>query len=268
MPVIALASQKGGVGKTTVALNLSLSLAARGWRTLLIDADPQGSIGLSLQGSTRTRAGLLECLRDKRPLHESILATRVPNLTILPVGQVGEIRPDDWTSIFEERASLARLLQQAESQNDAVVVDTASGMYGPTLEVLRRCRYVLAPLQAEPLALRTTAQVLGAIGHLKSDGAATELVGFVVTMLNAHQAVPLAVAEEAWGRLPQHLVFDAILPRDPVFLDASAKGVPLGLLSKRRPALAAAFDQIAAELERRIGLKKEEADDEPLSLVD
>lgn len=268
MPVIALASQKGGVGKTTVALNLSLALANRGWKVALIDADPQGSIGLSLRGSARTRAGLMECLRDKRPVQEAALTTRVSNLSILPFGQIGNLRPSEWSALFEDRAALAQLFQQAAGQYDVVLVDTSSGMYGLTLEVLRQVRYLLVPLQAEPLALRTIAQVLQSIGGLREEGAPIELAGVVVTMFNSQQSIPVAITEEVWDRLPAHLVFDAILPRDPIFLEASAQGVPLGLLSKKPPAMAATFDQIAAELERRIGLKKEESYDEPIPLMD
>jgi chromosome partitioning protein len=268
MPVIALASQKGGVGKTTVALNLSLSLAARGWQVLLLDADPQGSIGLSLQGSARTRAGLVECLRDKRPLEQTAISTRVPNLALLPVGQVAEMRPSECATLLEDWASVGRLLQEAGARNDVVLVDTGSGFYGPTLEVLRQAEWILVPVQAEPLALRTLTQVLQAIGRLRDEGGAAELAGFVLTMLNARHSVPRTVVAEAFAQIPPHLLFDTILPRDPVFLEASAKGVPLGLLSRRRPALAATFDQLAGELERRVGFKKDEAHDEPIPLVD
>ena len=80
--VVAVASQKGGVGKTTLPLNLGYALARRGWKTLLVDADPQGCLGLSIRGDLRRRPGLAEVLNG-RPLAETAVTARLPQLSLL-----------------------------------------------------------------------------------------------------------------------------------------------------------------------------------------
>jgi chromosome partitioning protein len=143
-----------------------------------------------------------------------------------------------------------------------------SGMSGPTGAVLRCSDFVLVPLQAEPLALRSMHQVLDAVGHLRAEGAPLVIAGFLLTMLQSRQEFSLAVAQETWSSLPAHLVLEAFVPRDPAFLESSGHGVPVGLLRKRPPAVAMVFDQIAGELEPRLGLTLEDDQDAPIPLLD
>jgi len=266
MVVLAIAGQKGGVGKTTVALNLSLAMASRGWRTLLIDTDPQGAIGRSLQGGVHERSGLAECLKGEVSLGEAALQTRREELAVLPVGQVSVREMDNWKPELDR--ALAGLLAVAAGHFDLVVVDTMSGMSGPTQAVLRHADFLLVPLQAEPLALRSMHQVLEAVGQLREEGVPLVLAGFLLTMLQSRQDFSLAVAQEAWSSLPAHLVLEAFVPRDAAFLESSGHGVPVGLLRKRPPAVAMVFDQIAGELEPRLGLTSEDDEDAPIPLLD
>jgi chromosome partitioning protein len=266
MIVLAIAGQKGGVGKTTVALNLSLALASRGWQTLLVDTDPQGAVGRSLQGGVHERRGLAECLRGDLSLDEAALKTRREQLEVLPVGQLSGREMDNWKPELER--ALAGVLEQAASRFDLAVVDTMSGMLGPTRAVLRHADFLLVPLQAEPLALRSMHQVLEAVGQLREEGAPLVLAGFLLTMLQSRQEFSLAVAQEAWSSLPAHLVLEAFVPRDAAFLESSGHGVPVSLLRKRPPAVAMVFDQIAGELEPRLGLTLEDDQDAPIPLLD
>ncbi|MFV1994398.1 MAG: ParA family protein, partial [Verrucomicrobiales bacterium] len=86
MRVLTITSQKGGVGKTTVAINLAYSLARRGWRTLLVDTDPQGAVGLSLSRRARECRGFYDALEGRATAHEAVLETRLPELKIMPAG--------------------------------------------------------------------------------------------------------------------------------------------------------------------------------------
>jgi chromosome partitioning protein len=266
MIVLAIAGQKGGVGKTTVALNLSLALASRGWRTLLVDTDPQGAIGRSLQGGVHERNGLAECLKGDLSLDEAALKTRREQLEVLPVGKLTAREMEDWRAELDR--ALATVLAQAQRRFELVVVDTMSGMSGPTRAVLRHSDFVLVPLQAEPLALRSMHQVLEAVGQLREEGVPLVIAGFLLTMLQSRQELSLAVAQETWTSLPTQLVLEAFVPRDAAFLESSAHGVPVGLLRKRPPAVANVFDQIAGELEPRLGLALEDDQDAPIPLVD
>lgn len=262
MTTLAVTSQKGGVGKTTLALNLALSFARRGWKTLLVDADPQGSVGHSLQGSGHGK-GFYDCVYEGLGVDDLALRTRLPNLAILTAGHGVALDVS-----AEPARPPAEVLSEAAGTNDLVLVDTASGMYGATLDVLGGADHLLVPIQAEPLAIRTIAYVLDAVEFLRRRKPTLDVAGFVITMLNSRQEASLAVAQESWSTLPTSLMLDGYVPRDPTFLDASASGVPVGLLSKRPPAVASVFDQLAAEIEGRIALgSTSHEDDEPIPLL-
>ena len=267
MPSLVVCSQKGGVAKTTLALNLSCAFAQRGHRTLLIDADPQGSIGLSLRGSPGGAAGLAEVVRGDAPLSRAAAATRIPGLAILRAGRIAEEERIAGEARLADGRDFCRVLADASGAHDLVVVDTPSGPSGPGVGALRHADFALLPLQAEPLALRSLPRVLDLIGALRENGARVEVAGIVLTMLQTRADGSLDVAQEAWRRLPAELVLETFLPRDPVFLDASARGAPLMLLSRRPPPMAAVFTQMAGELETRMRLGAHDDADEPLSLL-
>lgn len=268
MLTLVVCSQKGGVGKTTLALNLSCAFAERGQRTLLIDADPQGSIGQSLRGSPADAAGLAEVVRGETTLARAASTTRLPGLVILRAGQIAEDDRLEWEARMADGRDFARVLAALEPTYDLVVVDTPSGPAGPGVGALRNADYALLPLQAEPLALRSLPRILDLIGGLREAGARVEIAGIVLTMLQTREDGSLDVAQEAWRRLPAHLVLESYLPRDPLFLKASARGVPLGLLTRRPPPVAAVFAQMAGEIETRMRMGPSDDDaDEPLSLL-
>jgi len=267
MVSLVICSQKGGVAKTTLALNLSCAFAQGGHRTLLVDADPQGSIGLSLRGSPAAAAGLAEVLRGDTTLARAAATTRLTGLSILRAGQIAEEDRIAWETRLADGSDFGRLLMATAAAYDLVVIDTPSGPSGPGVGALRQADYALLPLQAEPLALRSLPRVLDLIGSLRESGARVQVAGIVLTMLRTRSDGSLDVAQEAWRRLPADLVLEAFLPRDDVFLEASARGAPLLLLSRRPPPLAAVFAQMAGELETRMRLHAHDDADESLSLL-
>jgi chromosome partitioning protein len=254
-------------------LNLTCALARRGWKSLLVDTDPQGAVGLSIKGAeSRGKGGLVACLAGELAVSEAAVSTTLPELALLPIaGNGGEppgSRPSGLWEALADREAVGRILEQARAGYEVVVVDTPSGLSGATRSVLECADYLLVPLQAEPLALRAIPQILTAVAEVRAGGAPLQMAGFILTMLNSASDVSLSVAQESWGSLPTDLVLSSFVPRDPAFLKASALGVPLYLLSRRPPAVASVFDQTAAELEPRLGLSREDEDDEPLSLLD
>jgi len=267
LTTLAIASQKGGVGKTTVALNLSFSLSRRRWKTLLVDTDPQGSVGQSIKNAVRAGKGLAAYLGGTE-LADAVIRTKLDGFDLLIAGESPMMLAAHATSSSGLAAGIRRVVEEAEQSYDVIVLDTPSGMYGITETVLRQAEFLLVPLQAEPLALRSTRQVIDVIGDLRRDGAPVSIVAFVITMLNSRNEVSLNVAQESWSMLPTDLVLDGFVPRDAAFLHASAYGVPLGLLSKRPPPVATVFDQIAIEMETRMGLLEEEEIEGPISLLD
>lgn len=264
-----IASQKGGVGKTTVALNTAFALARRGWRTLVVDTDPVGAIGLSLTRRMAEAPGLAEYVARTHRLNQVIVQTKLPELSVLPVGRIAADEGMSFQALLADGTILSHFLRETGDAYDLVVFDTPSGFGGSTLGAMRVSHHVLCPVQAEPIAARSAVRILDVIGSLRAKGAHVELLGFLLTMLQAGDASSMAVAEDLWRSLPQDLVLDANIPRDSSFLEASAAGVPLGLLRRRAPPAALIFDQLAAEIEVKSGLAEtKEGTNEPISLVD
>ena len=164
---LVIASQKGGVGKTTVALNLAVALAERGQRTLLVDLDPQGAVGLSLAKGDTELAGLAELLTETAPVDEAVVATRLSGLSLLSRGRL------DATDVpaFEEEVSRAGALDNAlddsETACDVTVLDTPSGLGRITLAALGAADFVLLAFQTESLALRSVGQALQVVEHVQ-----------------------------------------------------------------------------------------------------
>lgn len=256
---LAIASGKGGVGKTTIALNLSLAMAKRGRRTLLIDTDPLGAVGASVDGAAMAGKGLVPWVFGRSGFEEAILGTGVEGFDLLVYGGTeanaaasGRAAPLEFR-VEETMAAIGR----AAELYDLVVVDTPAG-FGPTSrEAVATCQYVLVPLQAEPLALRGVPGYLEYLAALRSgkatSGGGSAIAGFVLSQVDSRSEVSLAVSQESWNRVPGDLVLDAYVPRDATFLRASAEGVPVALLGDPPPAVAAVFDRITAELEPRLG---------------
>ncbi len=265
---VAALSHKGGVGKTTVSLNLCYALARRGHRVLLVDVDPQGAIGFSLSGRTSTSEGLVGWMKSGTDLANYVLQTKLPELSVLPVGDLPAEELESWVSSMSDGSRLKEVLSWAEERFDVVFIDTPAGGSGPSSGTLASVDYVLIPLQAEPLALRTLPATLRAINAAKSRGHRVQLAAVILTMTKLRSEVSGAVAQEVWASLSGDLVLETHIPRDPVFAEASAAGVPVGLLRRRPPPVAAVFDHIAAELEPRLGLIQEGVDDGPIHLLD
>jgi chromosome partitioning protein len=252
---IATASQKGGVGKTTVCINLAYALARRGWKTLVVDADPQGGIGLSLSRGTRVRRGFHDLMMRNGEARTHILPTRLPELSILPCGDAAAfLKAGGRVERAPER--LRSLLRQVELLGyDCVLLDTAAGMSGLTEVVVRGSEWVLIPQQAEPLAVRSLPLLLETLGRFRAEGSSTRVAGILLTMLSSTLDASVKVARELRQMLPATLLFSQAIPRDTLFLEASALGLPIALLRRNPPPVALLFDQIAAELEERIGLQ-------------
>lgn len=269
MLAFTIASQKGGVGKTTVALNTAFALARRGWRTLVVDTDPVGAVGLSLTRRMAEAPGLAEYVARTHRLGQVVVQTKLPELAILPVGRVAPDEGMAFQNLLADGTILSRFISEVGSRFDLVVFDTPSGFGGSTLGAMRVSRHVLCPVQAEPIAARSVLSVLDVIGAMRAKGSEVELLGFLITMLQSRDENSAAVADDLWRSLPRELILDASIPRDPVFLEASAAGVPVGLLRRRAPPASLIFDQLAAEIEAKSELAAaKEGGDDPIALVD
>lgn len=263
---IAFASLKGGVGKTTTALNSAFAFARRGARTLLVDTDPQGAIGLSLEG-VGERPGLAASIASGSPALDGIVKTRLAELHLLPIGQVDTLDVDRFAQDVRDTDALGRLIDASQRAYDFVLFDTPAGLGGMTRLAFEAVDNVITVVQCEPLALRSLPRLLELLARLREAGGSCGLLGVVGNMSSFRDPVMLASLEELWS-LYRDQVFDTAIPRDAAFLQASRAGVPLGLLSRRAPAVAAVFDSLVAEIEARLGVTEGGEDDGPIRLVE
>lgn len=245
---IAVASQKGGVGKTTVSLNLALALAERGRSTLLVDLDPQGGVGHALAKPDAELVGLADVLAGTATVADAVLPTHAPGLSLLPRGRLDPVDVCELELMLHSPGRLEEVLDQADAGFDITLIDTPSGLGMPTRAALRVADYVLLPLQAERLALRSVAQLLRVIEHVRAtDNPRLELLGVLPTMADKQREPSVAVLVDAWNDLTA--VLDTIVPRHEVFAQASEAGVPLGFLGGALSPEARRFDMLAEELE-------------------
>ena len=251
---LAIVSQKGGVGKTTTAINIAAALARRGTKTLLIDADPQGSVRLGL-GITPTSgsAGLSDFLAGTKAMHEVVRPTNLPWLRVVTSGGVTEESEHDvYHKRMKDSPRMAELVNRARERGYAVVVDTPPGLNPVVRRVLSLSQHVLVPLQCEPLALQTTTQILRGIRAALGSNPGLTLDGIVLTMIEPGNDASDRVAAYVREQLPKGLVLDVAIPRTPAAVDAFAAGQPVVLRTPSDPAAQAYLtlaEQLAAKLQ-------------------
>lgn len=251
--VLAVVSQKGGVGKTTTAINLASALALRGRKTLLVDVDPQGAVrhGIGLTEDAAP-AGLADVLTGAREMQDVVLPTPLPWLRVLLAGSVSDAgEHESYAALMSGSNRLGELFDRARARGYVVVVDTPPGLGTITRRVLACADHVLVPLQCEPLALQTTTQILRAVREASRTNPALVLDGILLTMLEPASELSRRVADYVREQLPAELVFDVAIPRTMATADAFAAGQPVVLRSPDDEA-SAAYRQVAEALDARL----------------
>ena len=249
---LVIASQKGGVGKTTVALNLAVAMAERGRRTLLVDLDPQGAVGLSLAKGDTELAGLAELLSGVASPREAVLPTRLGGLSLLPRGRLDATDVDAFEQEVARDGALDRALLACEGAIDLVVIDTPSGLGRVTTAALSAAQFVVLAFQAEALSLRSLGQALKVVEHVQaSRNPRLRLAGILPTLVERERSGTQAVLAEIWSGFPDAL--ETVVPRTEAFAHASSLGVPVAFLGGQDGSPEARrFDLLSDELEGRM----------------
>jgi chromosome partitioning protein len=249
---LVIASQKGGVGKTTVALNLAVALAERGRRTLLVDLDPQGAIGLALAKGDSELAGLAELVSGVGGPQDAVVRTRLDRLSLLPRGRLDATDVDSFEHEIAKDGALERALAASEAGADIVVLDTPSGLGRVTTAALAASHFALLAFQTESLALRSIGQALKVVEHVQATrNPRLRLLGILPTLVERERTGTHNVLSEIWHGFPDAL--ETVIPRTEAFARASALGVPVGFLGGEAGGPEARrFDLLADELEARM----------------
>lgn len=251
--VLGVASPKGGSGKTTIALNLSLSFARQGRSVVLVDTDINGDVLSSIHARERAQFGSYDVLLDRAPASAALLRTMLPNFRIMPA--VGQDLPDPSLLAADQEAAWHKLIGQLSDEVELVVIDMPAGMFGPTLQIATRCTHLLGVLQAEQIASRSFSMFKRTIELIPSQNRPA-VAGVVLNMLQSRQAASINVLQDACASLPRGWLLDTAIPRSEAFLQATEEGLPLRLLDDSNPpAVSWLFDTLATELTERMGLE-------------
>lgn len=255
---IAIANQKGGVGKTTSAINVATALAATGWKTLLIDLDPQGnaSTGIGVAASERDRTSY-DVLVDRARIAECVMPTSIPGLDLLAAtvdlsgAEVELVNADD-------RANRLRSALRGDLGYDVCLIDCPPSLGLLTLNALTAADTLLVPLQCEFFALEGLSQLLQTVERVQQRfNPDLGIIGIALTMFDRRNRLTDQVSEDVRSCLGQ-LVFETTIPRNVRLSEAPSHGVP-ALIYDHACAGSRAYMALARELITRLPEKRKAA---------
>ena len=244
MPTLAFTNQKGGVGKTTSAVNVAAELARAGNPTLLVDLDPQGNASSGLGIRDRSR-GTYELLIEGTPVAELAQESFVEGLSVLP-GTADLAGAEVELAEAEGRyVRLARAL--TEHHFTYVIIDCPPALGFLSINALVAARYVVIPVQCEYYALEGLSRLFEILRKVKrSLNPELELLGVVITMYDKRVRLSDSVVSEVRKHFPQQ-TFETIVPRNVRLAEAPSYGEPIGSFDKRSSG-ARAYRKLAEEI--------------------
>ena len=250
---VAVANQKGGVGKTTTAINLATALAAIGWRVLLVDLDPQGnaSTGLGVSRAARERS-TYDVLLGEAAIADAVVATKVPRLDLLPAtvdlsgAEVEMVGMDDRTH------RLAQAFDEVPTGRwDVCLLDCPPSLGLLTVNALVASRQLLVPLQCEFFALEGLSQLLQTVERIRlAYNPQLSILGVALTMFDRRNNLSQQVAEDVRACLGTS-VFETVVPRNVRLSEAPSHGLPALIYDLKCPG-SEAYVRLAREIMARL----------------
>ena len=246
--IIAIANQKGGVGKTTTAINLSACLAEAGQRVLAVDFDPQGNAtsGLGFEKGYMSKT-VYELLMGECEINECVIKEVQKNLDILPSDVDLSGAEIELLDQSDKESKLRKELEKVEKDYDFIIVDCPPSLNLLTINALTAADTVLVPIQCEYYALEGLSQIIQTVDLVKKKlNPKLELEGVVFTMYDARTNLSLEVVENVKNYL-KGTIYKTIIPRNVRLAEAPSHGMPINLYDNRS-AGAESYRLLAAEV--------------------
>ncbi|GAB6271726.1 chromosome partitioning protein ParA [Smithella sp. F21] len=252
--IICIANQKGGVGKTTTAVNLSASLAAANKKTLLIDADSQGNStsGLGIDRMLYDKSNFYHAMIGQVPLESVIVQTVLPNLDMIPSNQDLIGMEVEFVYLENREIRLRKLLKNLARPYDFIVIDCPPSLGFMTVNALVAADSLIVPLQCEYYAMEGLGHLLNTVKLVKADlNPQLALGGILLTMFDPRNTLSHRVTEDVRKHLGKK-VFQTIIPRNVRLSESPSHGLPIILYDiKSRGAIA--YMELAQEILRGEG---------------
>ena len=248
--IIAVANQKGGVGKTTTAVNLSAAMGERGHKTLLVDIDPQGnaSSGVGIDRRSVPKS-TYELLIGEAGAKEALVQTQFPNLTILPSSLNLAGAELELVDFDHREARLKTALAPLREEYEYLFIDCPPSLGMITTNALCAADTLLVPIQCEYYALEGLSQLMNSVRRVKRQyNERLEIEGVLLTMYDGRLNLTQQVVEEVKKYFPRK-VFRSVIPRSVRLSEAPSYGVPIMYFDKSNRG-AEAYRSLAEELEK------------------